>query len=88
MKVKSDFILREVAGSYVVVPVNALTMDFNGMINLNETGAFLFELLQKGAEKTELISRMLEEYEVTAEKAEADIDKFIQKLKDADVLEQ
>lgn len=88
MKVKSDFILREVAGSYVVVPVNDLTMDFNGMINLNETGAFLFELLQKGAEKSELISRMLEEYEVTAEKAEADIDKFIQKLKDADVLEQ
>lgn len=88
MKVKSDFILREVAGSYVVVPVNDRTMDFNGMINLNETGAFLFELLQKGAEKTELISRMLEEYEVTAEKAEADIDKFIQKLKDADVLEQ
>ena len=88
MKVKSDFILSEVAGSYVVVPVNDLTMDFSGMINLNETGAFLFELLQKGAEKTELISRMLEEYEVTAEKAEADIDKFIQKLKDADVLEQ
>lgn len=88
MKVKSDFILREVAGSYVVVPVNDLTMDFNGMINLNETGAFLFELLQKGADKSELISRMLEEYEVTAEKAEADIDKFIQKLKDADVLEQ
>ncbi len=88
MKVKSDFILREVAGSYVVVPVNDLTMDFNGMINLNETGAFLFQLLQKGAEKSELISRMLEEYEVTAERAEADIDKFIQKLKDADVLEQ
>lgn len=88
MKVKSDFILREVAGSYVVVPVNDLTMDFNGMINLNETGAFLFELLQKGAEKSELLSRMLEEYEVTAERAEADIDKFIQKLKDADVLEQ
>ncbi|MEE1060667.1 MAG: PqqD family protein [Ruminococcus sp.] len=88
MKIKNDFILREVAGSYVVVPVNDRTMDFNGMINLNETGAFLFELLQKGAEKSELLSRMLEEYEVTAERAEADIDKFIQKLKDADVLEQ
>lgn len=88
MKIKNDFILREVAGSYVVVPVNDRTMDFNGMINLNETGAFLFELLQKGVEKSELLSRMLEEYEVTAERAEADIDKFIQKLKDADVLEQ
>ena len=88
MKIKNDFILREVAGSYVVVPVNDRTMDFNGMINLNETGALLFEILQKGAEKPELVSRMLEEYEVSAERVEADIDKFIQKLKDADVLEQ
>ena len=88
MKIKNDFILREVAGSYVVVPVNDRTMDFNGMINLNETAAFLFKLLQEGAEKSELVSRMIEEYEVTAEKAEADIEKFIQKLKDADLLEQ
>ena len=88
MKVKSDFILRKVAESYVVVPVNDLTVDFNGMINLNETGAFLFEILQNGADKEKLVSRMLEEYEVTPEEAETDITNFIQKLKDADVLEQ
>ena len=49
MKIKNDFILRKVADSYVVVPVGELTLDFNGIINLNETGAFLFGLLQKGA---------------------------------------
>ena len=87
MKIKSDFILRKVADSYVVVPVGKLTLDFNGIINLNETGAFLFELLQKGAEREELIEKMLEEYEVSPEKAATDIDIFIQKVKEADVLE-
>lgn len=87
MKIKEDFILRKVADSYVVVPVNKMTLDFNGIINLNETGAFLFELLQKGAERDELVDKMLEEYDADREKAEADIDVFIQKVRDADVLE-
>ena len=87
MKIKEDFILRKVADSYVVVPVNDMTVDFNGIINLNETGAFLFEILQKGADNQELLDKLLSEYEVTSVKAEADIDVFIQKLKDADILE-
>lgn len=87
MKIKDDFALRKVANSYVVVPVNSLTLDFNGVINLNETGAFLFEQLQKGIEKEELVEKMLDEYDVTREKASADIDLFINKLKDADVFE-
>lgn len=87
MKIKDDFALRKVADSYVVVPVNSLTLDFNGVINLNETGAFLFEQLQKGIEKEELVENMLDEYDVTREKASADIDLFINKLKDADVFE-
>ena len=87
MKIIEDFILRKVADSYVVVPVNDMTVDFNGIINLNETGAFLFEILQKGADKQELLDKLLSEYEVTSEKAEADIEVFIQKLKDADILE-
>lgn len=87
MKIKDDFALRKVADSYVVVPVNSLTLDFNGVINLNETGAFLFEQLQKGIEKEDLVEKMLDEYDVTREKASADIDLFINKLKDADVFE-
>lgn len=87
MKIKNDFILRKVADSYVVVPVGKMTLDFNGIINLNETGAFLFGELQKGADREELIQKLLAEYDVTPEKAANDIDIFIQKAKDADVLE-
>ena len=87
MKIKDDFILRKVADSYVVVPVNSLTLNFNGIITLNETGAFLFELMQKGTEREELIAGLLREYEVTPEKAAVDVDKFIEKAKEANVLE-
>ncbi len=71
----------------MVVPVGKLTLDFNGIINLNETGAFLFGLLQEGAEKEDLLRKMLEEYDVTPEKAAADIDVFLKKAEEADVLE-
>ena len=87
MKIKDNFILRKVADSYVVVPVGRLTLDFNGIITLNETGAFLFELLQKGADREELIDRLLAEYDVTPERAAADVDVFIEKVKASDVLE-
>ncbi len=87
MKIKDDFILRKVADTYVVVPVNSMTLDFNGIINLNETGAFLFELLQNGATKDELLIRLLEEYDVSEQKASSDVDIFIEKVKEADILE-
>lgn len=87
MKIKDDFILRKVADTYVVVPVNSMTLDFNGIINLNETGAFLFEHLQNGATKDELLIRLLEEYDVSKQKASSDIDIFIEKVKEADILE-
>ena len=48
---------------------------------------FCFEQLQKGIEKDELIAKMISEYDVTKEKASADIDIFINKLKDANVFE-
>lgn len=87
MKVKEDFLLREVAGCYVVVPVGKATVDFNGMMNLNETGAFLWEKLENDTTKEELLKAMLDEYEVTEDIAKKDIDNFITKLKDGNLLE-
>lgn len=87
MKVKEDFLLRKVAGCYVVVPVGKATVDFNGMLNLNETGAFLWEKLQNDITKEELVTALLEEYEITEDIASRDIDVYIKKLEDADLLE-
>ncbi len=87
MKVKEDFLLREVAGCFVVVPVGKATVDFNGMLNLNDTGAFLWENLQEETTKQELVEKLLSTYEIAEDIASRDVDLFIKKLEDADLLE-
>ena len=42
MQIKPGFAMRKIAGSNIVVPVGAASSDFNGMITLNDTGAFLW----------------------------------------------
>ena len=69
------------------MPVGKATVDFNGMMNLNETGAFLWEKLENDTTKEELLKAMLDEYEVTEDIAKKDIDNFITKLKDGNLLE-
>ncbi|MCH5202148.1 MAG: PqqD family protein [Oscillospiraceae bacterium] len=87
MKVKEDFLLRKVAGCYVVVPVGRATVDFNGMLNLNETGAFLWEKLQNDTTKEELVASLLKEYEIAEDIASRDVDVYIKKLEDAGLIE-
>ncbi len=87
MKLRGEYVLRKISDSTVVVPVGAAAIDFSGMINLNETGEFLFRRLLDGADFDELLTDMLSEYDVTREKAEDDIKKFLKKLRDADILE-
>ena len=83
MKIKDGFILREVAGNYIVVAVGDAVKGFNGVINLNETGAFLWKLLEKGCEKEDLLNALLEEYDVEKSVAESDVCAFITKLTEA-----
>ena len=87
MKIKEGFILKEVVGTYIVVAVNDAVKKFNGVINLNETGAFLWSVLEKGATEEELVSALLQEYEVDEERAKLDVNKFVNNLKEANLVE-
>lgn len=88
MKIKDGFMLREVAGSFVVVPVGEASKNFKCMINLNVTGAFLFEKLKKGVEnEEELVKLLLNEYDVSDEIAKRDVHSFIEKLLEAKIIE-
>lgn len=88
MKIKEGFILREIAGSFVVVPVGQNLVDFSSMITLNETGAFLWNALSEGASEDELCKKLLSEYEgVSEEDALSDIKDFIKILEEKDILE-
>lgn len=87
MKIKEGFLLRNVAGSYVVVPIGEATLDFNGMMSLNETGAFLFKKLIEGTSKEQLIEDLMSEYDVDKELATKDVGDFILKVEREDLFE-
>ena len=47
MKIKEGFIKRQVGERVVVVPIGEAAKNFHGMINLNETGGELWDLLKE-----------------------------------------
>lgn len=87
MKIKDGYILREVAGTMIVVPVGEAAMNFNGMISLNETGAFLWRLLENEIEPKVLLQELMKEYDVEEEQAKNDITEVLNKLYRAGVLD-
>lgn len=81
MKIKKGFMLQNVAGNNIVVPTGEKTVDFNGIITLNDSGMLLWKKLETGAEREELADVLINEYEgLTNETALADVDLFIKKL--------
>ncbi len=88
MKVKSDFMLREVAGYYVVVPVGSGALDFNGVINLNESGATLWKAMENDVSEADLIAALLAEYDVDEERAKSDVVAFVKRLKEVDLIDE
>lgn len=73
MKIKEGFILRSICGQNVISGEGAANVNFSKLVSLNETAAFLFSKVL-GTEFTPetMADLLLEEYEVTCERALAD----------------
>lgn len=88
MKIKEGFILRDVADKTFVVAVGELSKTFNGIITLNETGKFIWQLLTKDTTEEEIVEKLLIECEdAQRDVVEKDVKSFIEKLKGDRILE-
>ena len=86
MRISKEFVLREIAGNYIVVPFGENAVSFKAMITLNKTGAFLWRKLEEEITEEELLAAIIEEYDIDSERAKADIAQFIEKLQTANIL--
>lgn len=86
MKAVEDVILREIAGEYILVPVGAAAGRLNGMVSLNGSGRLLWQRLQAGCTEADLAEALLAEYEVDRPVAEADVQAFLAKVRQAGML--
>lgn len=82
MKIKDGFIVREILDSYMAVPVGERTREVHGVIALNETGAFLWRMLEEDTSEDKLVASMVKEYEVTEKTAKDDIKEYLSFLRE------
>ena len=86
MHIASNFLLKELDGQYLMIPVGKIDADFNELITVNEIGMFLWEELQEERTEEELVQRILEEYEVEEDVAREDVRDFIELLQEGGAL--
>ena len=85
--IKSGFVLRKMPGMNLVMPTGDNVKRFNGALMLNDTGAIVYEELEKGTAPEDIALRLSREYRVTPEQAAADVQTTIETLKEAGVAE-
>ncbi len=88
MKIKDGFVKREIAGSYIVVPVGNTIEEFNGMITLNESGSFFWDCFKKDITLEQAVKMVTDEYDIDPQTAAKDIENFIELLKTNNLLEK
>lgn len=86
MRVVSGFIIRQIAGETVAIPSGDSAHRLSGLIALNDSGRFLFELLQSDQTEDSLIQALLENFEVDSHTAQQDVTDFISMLRENDLL--
>ncbi len=88
MKLKYNFVTNEVADKIVAVAVGDDLQKFNGFIKMNDTGAYIFNMLKNDVTEEEIVEAMKKDYsDATEEEIKETVSGFVGKLKDADVLE-
>ncbi|MGE5417239.1 MAG: PqqD family protein [Acidobacteriota bacterium] len=86
MKIKDGFILREVAGQWLVVPLGERVVEFNGMITLSESGALIWKALETESSVDDLVAKVLSEYDIDEATARADVDEFLGMMREKELL--
>lgn len=87
MRIKKDFTIQKVGGSWIAVAVGETSKTFHGMVRLNETGAFLWKKMTE-ADRTvdELVDALLAEYEVDRETATRDVENLVNQFRESGIL--
>lgn len=86
MKIKGEFVLREIAGDTILVPVGQTALNMNGMITLDPVAALIWRALEENQSKDNIIRQILDRFDVTEEIAKKDLEEFLDQMEAADLL--
>ncbi len=85
MKLNRDFITHYSDGKLVMVSLDR--KKFSGIVRLNESGAFIVDLLKEDISRDGIVDEMVKEYDVDRDLAGKDADRVIKVLNDIGALD-
>lgn len=86
MKLSGEFVLREVADEILAIPVGSTAARFNGMIMLNAASQCIWNCLEQETTLEAIVAAVTDRFDVSAEEAQADIQEFLNNLRNANLL--
>lgn len=87
MKIKEGYLIREIAGCHMVVPIGERVIEFKGIMTLNDTASFIWKRMSNDVTYDQILSAVLDEYEIDESTAKDDLDDFLKKARENGVLE-
>jgi len=75
--INPEIIIREIAGSTILVPTGKMAQDNNCMMSLNETSAFILKSLESPLTIRQLMEKTKEEFDVSDNVLKKQIDVFL-----------
>lgn len=87
MKIKNGFIMKDIAGSKVVLPLGERQSEINGIMNFNDIGAEVFNMLDGTNSVEEIASKIAKDYDASYETVLADVNNFIEKMRAQGLIE-
>jgi len=88
MKLRGEFVLRQILDDTVAIPVGQAALQLNGMILLNDVSKVIWHCLEQDADLTHTVTAITDAFAVTPEEARADILEFWDKLRQLQLLEE
>jgi hypothetical protein len=86
MRTEKNMILREIAGEYILIPTGALALKYTGVFAISSLGVSVWKLLEADKTYEQIITDLLEEYEVDRETLERDVREFLDTLREKELL--
>ena len=87
MKIKGEYVMREVMGETLLIPVGETALAFNGMITLDPVSALIWKGVEAGQSKSDILTAMLDTFDVEEAVASADLDDFLAQMEKAGLLQ-
>lgn len=86
MQVKNNFVFRNIADEYLLIPTGEAALKVKGLIALSESGCLLYQNLLNPCTKEDLVAALTAEYEVSEAEAGKDVDAFLDQMRQLDML--